>query len=181
MPNKGSGKGGGSGGIGRERRIGLLDAVGTWHVSEAYGWPMRMWPRSTLAVLALVALLAALMPSPAWSCPATGRVGSASFVCEGMEQPCAGSPCCRPVSVPRQAPEDGRNGLAPASLAVLSQGSALPTAFRFLGSPAPDALEPSAPRMPAMVEVSDERAEPHFCFTARHGPPSASGRAPPRD
>lgn len=42
---------------------------------------MRSQPRSFMTVLALLSLLATVMPSVAWACPVTGRIGTAVEVC----------------------------------------------------------------------------------------------------
>jgi hypothetical protein len=42
---------------------------------------MRSYSRSAMALLALLSLLATLVPSLAWACPVTGRIGTPLEVC----------------------------------------------------------------------------------------------------
>lgn len=42
---------------------------------------MAKWCRPQFTALALLALLALLLPSLAWACPITGRIGGAATVC----------------------------------------------------------------------------------------------------
>lgn len=92
---------------------------------------MRSLSRSLMAFLALLSLLATLVPSLAWACPITGRIGTPVEVCapfvpchnpkmEGMaccrqkphkkvvsvsaNQPCIYSGCCLAVVAPNSAP-----------------------------------------------------------------------------
>ena len=141
---------------------------------------MHLWRRSSLAVVALLALLASIVPASAWSCPMTGRIGSAAFVCEGMKQPCvhAGSPCCcHPVTLPP-------GGLLPRQ----EPGQVLvatPAAPRFeVNAPSVErvslaAVLPAESRIVPPAARGWDRAAPAFVLRSRHGPPMFSGRAPP--
>ena len=42
---------------------------------------MKTWRRPKFALFALLAMFASLLPQLVWSCPMTGRVGSAATVC----------------------------------------------------------------------------------------------------
>lgn len=89
---------------------------------------MKSWLRVPLSILALLAMLATLLPGTVWSCPMTGRVDSAARVCvlrvsdtaaSSAEMPCAhmGGKCCKPISAPTPQNDDSRHApvFAPAN------------------------------------------------------------------
>lgn len=144
---------------------------------------MKAWRHPSLIVTALLALFASFLPSQGWSCPVTGRVGSAAWVCEGLATPCAapGSKCCRPVTLAL-----GSFALDPSAVdAVLSQAPQLAPKLRvsalqqvFAGDQ--DAILSDAFFSPPCAHLpAFERAASSWGCISRHGPPRFSGRAPP--
>jgi hypothetical protein len=74
---------------------------------------MKAWLRIPFALLAIVAMIATMLPQTLWACPMTGRIDTAARVCEGKmpvagEMPCAkfGSKCCKPLTVPPSQDDD---------------------------------------------------------------------------
>lgn len=146
---------------------------------------MQKWRRRSLALAALLALLASLVPTPAWSCPATGRVGSAAFVCEGMARPCAfaHSSCCRPVTLPTgifdaQGRPDQPLALAPAARPLRIEAASAKD------SPTEKSLGLAVvlgaqPMLGLGCACGCAGAVASFSFRSRHGPSACSGRAPP--
>ncbi|HEY0074381.1 MAG TPA: hypothetical protein VGB77_09785 [Abditibacteriaceae bacterium] len=66
---------------------------------------MRWWLRPLFSILVWLALFASQMPTPAWSCSMTGRVGDETAICRGMPPGlicCSKSdkPCCKPLPFP---------------------------------------------------------------------------------
>lgn len=143
---------------------------------------MQRWrnPIFTLTALAslVVSLFAALAPLPAWSCPTTGRVGTADFVCQGMTTKCAGieGSCCRRITLPAGTllPTEHK---APAAVAALLQTGALKVPQMVAASPS--ALLPSPLALPEPPQVSVSYTSKVIARSSRHGPSPFSGRAPP--
>ena len=154
---------------------------------------MKQWCIRSFAALALVALLALLLPAPAWACPVTGRVGSAATVCRDMmpasigahgavSQPCAhaGGKCCKPVSLPPLPGKSSDDEKHPAAAVAVAP----PVALSFLLAYTPTVeiafvlpAQPSFPAAPQAWLARLNNSPPSFLL--QHRPASIAGRAPP--
>ena len=148
-----------------------------------------------MVMMALLALMASALPSFAWACPVSGRIGSDTTVCKGMMpasvapsdatlQPCAhmGGKCCKPVSLPplqNQSPDDEKHPVT--SFAPVSDAGA---ALAFLLAHPPTVeiavVLPAEPRAvtPPQVWLARLNNSPPS-FLSQHRPASLAGRAPP--
>lgn len=142
---------------------------------------MKKWRSTYPAIVALLALLASGLPSPAWSCPITKRVGDAAFVCQGMAQQCARatSACCKQVPVPQSG-----------AVAVQSSQTAFAVLAKQSSNFVPISSVGDIQRLNAVLSRAhgkilrprasvSARAAPSSGLCSQHGPPSFSGRAPP--
>ena len=155
---------------------------------------MKKWLRPSMVLMALLALMASGLPSSAWACPMSGRVGSAATVCKGMmpasaspsdaaPQPCAhaGGKCCQPVSLPPLPgqSDDEQHPATPFIAPATNAGAA----SAFLAQPPTVDIAALLPAVPL-------RLSPPQTWLARftnsppplrlqHRPASIAGRAPP--
>jgi hypothetical protein len=137
-------------------------------------------PLFTLTALAslVVSLFASLTPLPAWSCPTTGRVGTADFVCQGMTIKCAGikGSCCRRITLPAGTflPVEHK---APTAVAALLDTGTSKVPQMVVASTS--AVLPSAFYVPEPQQVGISYASEVIAPPSRHGPSPFSCRAPP--
>jgi hypothetical protein len=149
---------------------------------------MQKWrnPLFTLLVLAslAVSLFAALAPLPAWSCPTTGRVGTADFVCQGMTTKCADMnvSCCRRITLPAgtMLPIEHK---APTAIAALLETGVLkvPQKMPQMVAASSSAVLPSPLALPELAQAGISYSSQVITPPSRHGPSPFSGRAPPAD
>ncbi|MDQ3812448.1 MAG: hypothetical protein M3347_00695 [Armatimonadota bacterium] len=151
---------------------------------------MKKWRSRPWIIGSLVALLAAVMPSLAWACPMTGRIGDAAIVCHcakaaatlATTPACAEShgKCCKQLPVPSSdTNQDSRENILAfrSQLATVSLSPQLTKIAQ--AGPIPLAL-PSPP--PSLVPVRGlifdrNLSPPHLA--GQHAPPTHAGRAPP--
>lgn len=147
---------------------------------------MKAWLRLPFSLLALLAMLATLVPRTLWACPMSGRVDVVSRVCPSATpamsgaMPCAhmGGKCCQPVPAPSPKTDDdsGRPQLfaAPAHASfAFPLVAATPHAAPFI-VPRVEAFE--APAIRSFLARFANAPPP---FWTSHRPISLAGRAPP--
>ena len=145
---------------------------------------MRWCSRPLFLILAWLALIASQMPTPAWSCSVTGRVGDETAICRGLPpgmKCCTKSskPCCQPLSFPPLPfnSDDSRshNILAPIRAVEITIHADKKTSsgehFSTLATPAANFLF-----KPARTVSHFATAPP---FLTLHRPASLAPRAPP--
>lgn len=150
---------------------------------------MTGWRRPQFTALALLALLALLMPSLAWTCPVTGRAGAAATICNhptdggssAAVMPCCANmrdgKCCKPLPQLPNNDSSRDTALAPthvdasAILSHLSQAAC--TGFVVF-------VLPPAPLVIAPAGITSDDPVFDAPLSSQHAPPAASGRAPPR-
>lgn len=154
---------------------------------------MKKWFRPSIAMMALLALMASALPSSAWACLMSGRIGSAATVCKGTmpasvapsdatSPPCAhlGGRCCKPVSLPPLPGQSSNDEKHP----VTALAPAANTALAFLPAHPPTVeiavVLPAAPRAvtPPQEWLARRNNSPPSLIS-QHRPASLAGRAPP--
>lgn len=156
---------------------------------------MKNWRRPSLAIVALMALFAPLLPQVAWACPLTGRVDSPSLVCQGAlpmaaapmveapvagKMPCAqlGGHCCKPLAVPGPWGSDGKS---PLTLNVVASVDAVAlTAPQHTSSQTLMVVAAEAPQTAPALRVWLTRfTNSPPVRSSRYRPAALAGRAPP--
>ena len=152
---------------------------------------MKKWRSPSLVVIALLALFVSTLPSLAWSCPVTGRIGNAATVCKGMTpptaaataQPCArpGSKCCHQVplpTLPNNSDDNQKVTSAVFSTNGMSDLVSLLADHGKVGHIA--AVLPTSPSVvPPPLDQVFLKNNPPPSFLLQHRPAAVSGRAPP--
>jgi hypothetical protein len=154
---------------------------------------MAQWRRPQFAALALLAILALLLPSLAWACPVTGRTGAAETVClhpanggrSTTLMPCCAhmaqmqrDKCCKPTSQLPSSDNGKDTSLAQphadsrSILTHLTQAAHAVVDTTMVYSLTPLSVEPPHGSMLCDIAVGTP-------FTFQHAPPLTAGRAPP--
>jgi hypothetical protein len=151
---------------------------------------MAKWRRPQFAVLALLALLALLLPSLAWACPVTGRTGAAATICNypanggdsATPMPCCEhmrrGQCCKLTSQLPSTDDSKDTFLAQPHAGSRSIITHLTQAARTVVDtameypPVPPTIEP--PHGSILCDIAVDSS-----FTFQHAPPLTAGRAPP--
>lgn len=150
---------------------------------------MQKWRSPFLTMIAVVALFASTLPSLAWACPMTGRIGALATVCNSYSRTTAAPmrccshgqakcmmSCCKPI--PQPSENEGRSSSTPPQL---DRANALltPPAVSFQSSLLTFAL-PSLPEL-ASPSLLGGVAESLSSATLRpqRTPEAHAGRAPP--
>ena len=145
---------------------------------------MRWRLRSGFSILAWLALFVLQMPTPAWSCSMTGRVGDQTAICRGMPPgvTCcsrSGKPCCQPLSFPPLPynSDDSRSQNIIALVHITETKTDTGKAARvsdqsFISAPLPVCRIISAVRINSLFSTAPP-------FLTLHRPASIASRAPP--
>jgi hypothetical protein len=151
---------------------------------------MRKWRSPLWIAVAFIAVFAMALPSLAWACPMTGRVGDTALICDHAANdatsstlPCCQHPadgkCCHPV--PQLPNNDSRKDTA-LGTAKASAGDSfsLSQLAKYIGAEYTVAVFPA----PALVVAPPhglvfERSLSALPLFAKHTPPVSPGRAPP--
>lgn len=162
-------------------------------LTRVYTTPMKKWLRSSTVMIALLALMASALPSSAWACLMSGRIGSAATVCKGMmpasvapgdatSPPCAhmGGRCCKPVSLPPLSNQSSDDEKHPVTAFALAASAALTFLPAYLPTVEIAVVLPPAPRAvtPPQEWLARRNNSPPS-FLSQHRPASLAGRAPP--
>lgn len=141
--------------------------------------------RVPFALLALLAMLATLLPQTLWACPMNGRLAPASRVClDAMpvvngEMPCAGSEskCCKPLTLPASQGDDSQS--APAFTASNHAAASFTLALPIFEVAPFVAVSTQAPQAPAVRVYLARFTNSPPPFWTQFRPLSLAGRAPP--
>lgn len=150
---------------------------------------MQKWRSPVLTILAVLALFASALPSLAWACPMTGRIGTLATVCNSSSlnaaQPmrccshgqakCMKS-CCKPIPQPPE--NDGKSSTSPPQL-DRANSLLTPPAVSFqtslLSFALPSLPELASPSLPGWTDYSPSSSS----LGSKYTPEAHAGRAPP--
>jgi hypothetical protein len=152
----------------------------------------KKWRSPLWIAIAFIALFAMALPSLAWACPMTGRVGDTAMICDhaatdvdssdtASTPPCCQHPadgkCCKPV--PQLPSNDSRKDTS-LTVAKVAASDSLSLLAKYIDAGHSVAVFPAPPLAVAPPHgLVFERTVSALPLFAKHTPPVSAGRAPP--